>query len=108
MSLSKTKNFLFFESVNYVKATRRLLQESSLWSKADIRNPLYKYLQIQENVKCRYIRIKRSICKVSFLDMKFGNITFVLYTVFVMIELILHTVRNRKEGKILESERRCL
>lgn len=41
------------------------------------------------------------------LDMNFGNITFVLYTVFVMIELILHTVRNRKEdrkeGKILES-----
>ena len=39
--------------------------------------------------------------------MNFGNITFVLYTVFVMIELILHTVRNckedRKEGKILES-----
>ena len=40
------------------------------------------------------------------LDMNFGNITFVLYTVFVMIELILHTVRNRKEGKILESEAR--
>lgn len=41
------------------------------------------------------------------LDMNFGNMTFVLYTVFVMIELILHTVRNckedRKEGKILES-----
>lgn len=40
------------------------------------------------------------------LDMNFGNITFVLYTVFVMIELILDTVRNRKEGKILESEAR--
>ena len=40
------------------------------------------------------------------LDMNFGNITFVLYTVFVMIELILHTIRNRKEGKILESEAR--
>lgn len=40
------------------------------------------------------------------LDMNFGNITFVLYTVFVMTELILHTVRNRKEGKILESEAR--
>ena len=41
------------------------------------------------------------------LYMNFGNMTFVLYTVFVMIELILHTVRNckedRKEGKILES-----
>ena len=41
------------------------------------------------------------------LDMNFGNMTFVLYTVFVMIELILHTVRNRKEdrkeGKIPES-----
>ena len=41
------------------------------------------------------------------LYMNFGNMTFVLYTVFVMIELILHTVRNckedRKEGKIPES-----
>ena len=30
MSLSKTQNFLFFESRNYVKATRRLPQASSL------------------------------------------------------------------------------
>lgn len=41
------------------------------------------------------------------LDMNFGNMTFVLYTVFVIIELILHIVRNRKEnrkeGKNLES-----
>lgn len=41
------------------------------------------------------------------LNVNFGNMTFVLYTVFVLIEMILHTIRNRKElnveGKTLES-----
>ena len=40
------------------------------------------------------------------LDVNFGNMTFVLYTVFVIIEMILHTIRNhkeyKKEGKALE------
>ena len=40
------------------------------------------------------------------LNVNFGNMTFVLYTVFVIIELILHTVRNhkqyREEGEALE------
>ena len=37
MSLSKTQNFLFFEIVNYVKATRRLphaLAHSYYWNTA--------------------------------------------------------------------------
>ena len=30
-------------------------------------------------------------------NLNFGNTTFLLYTVFVVIELILHTIRNRRE-----------
>lgn len=41
------------------------------------------------------------------LGMNFGNMTFVLYTVFVIIEMLLHTYRNHRqystEGKALEA-----
>ena len=33
------------------------------------------------------------------LGVNFGNMTFVLYAVFVVIEMILHTLQNRKEQK---------
>ena len=33
------------------------------------------------------------------LDVNFGNMTFVLYAVFVVVEMILHTVQNRRELK---------
>lgn len=41
----------------------------------------------------------------SILNMNFGNMTFVLYTIFVVIEMILHIIRNRRQ---LESEERAL
>lgn len=31
-------------------------------------------------------------------NFNFGNMTFVLYTIFVIAEMILHTIRNRKES----------
>lgn len=31
-------------------------------------------------------------------NFNFGNMTFVLYTIFVIVEMILHTIRNRKES----------
>lgn len=31
-------------------------------------------------------------------NLNFGNMTFVLYTIFVIVEMILHTIRNRKES----------
>lgn len=33
------------------------------------------------------------------LNVNFGNMTFVLYAVFVVIEMILHTLQNRRERK---------
>lgn len=33
------------------------------------------------------------------LEVNFGNMTFVLYSVFVVVEMILHTLQNRKELK---------
>ena len=33
----------------------------------------------------------------SILNMNFGNMTFILYTVFVIIEMLLHTARNHRE-----------
>lgn len=31
-------------------------------------------------------------------NFNFGNMTFVLYTVFVIVEMILHTIWNRREA----------
>ena len=33
------------------------------------------------------------------LGANFGNMTFVLYAVFVVIEMVLHTLQNRKNKK---------
>lgn len=38
-------------------------------------------------------------------NLNFGNTTFLLYTVFVIIELILHTIRNKRE---LQKENQAL
>ena len=35
-------------------------------------------------------------------NFNFGNMTFVLYTVFVIVEMILHTIWNRKESAALK------
>ena len=62
MSISKTQIFLFFESGNYVKATRRLPQASSL-------SCLHRFIIIFINgAICIRIRLCRFLCLLLFLD----------------------------------------